>query len=124
MTAVEGIQLSAVMTDDEDLTIHRGTGCLWTDLGYPNSAEMATKSRLAALISDILRDQGWSPVAAAVVTGLPEDVFAYAQRGRLGDISVGDLIEALTRLGCDILITIGAPENERGAVLVQGPDDD
>lgn len=44
---------------------------------------------------------------------------------RLDKISVGDMIEALIRLGSDILITIGeAVEGERGVALVQGPDDD
>lgn len=109
---------------DEDLTIHRGTGCLWTDLGYDNAAEMTAKSRLAARLTDILRERGWRHREAAEATGLPAEIFWHTQRGRLSQVSVGEMIEALTRLGSDILIVVGEPENERGAVLVRGPDDD
>lgn len=124
MTAGSGIQLFGWMTDDEDLTIHRGSGCLWTDLGYPNAAEMTVKSALAHRVNAVLRDRGWAPLAAAEATGLGSDVFANSDRGQLSRINVGDLIEALTRLGADILITVGeAREGERRAALVQGPDD-
>lgn len=150
MTAVSGIQLSAAMTrksipiedltleeitlieaskvdpdGGEDLTIHRGTGCLWTDLGYPNPAEMTVKSALAHRINAILRDRGWSPVAAAEATGLGADLFANADRGQLSKFTVGDLIEALARLGANIVITVGeAVEGERGVALVRGVEDD
>lgn len=110
------------MTDDEDMTIYRGSGCLYTDAGYPNPAEMRTKALLGNSVSVILEERGWRPAAAAEATGLDEQVFVDAQRGRAG---VGHLIEALTRLGADILISVGeADEDRRGAVLVQGPDDE
>lgn len=111
------------MTDDEDhTTIHRGSGCLYTDAGYPNPAEMRTKALLTNRVCVILEERGWRLMAAAEATGLDERVFVDAQRGRAG---VGELIEALTRLGADIVITVGeAREGERGAVLVQGSDDE
>lgn len=113
------------MTEDEDMAIHRGTGCLWTDLGYDNPNEMRVKSDLAHRLNEIVRDQGWAPMAAAAATGLGADLFADADRGQLSKFSVGDLIEALTRLGSDILICVGeAREGERGVALVQGPDED
>lgn len=107
------------------MTIHRGTGCLWADRGYPNPAEMTVKSRLAGRVREVLADRGWALAAAAEATGLDAEVFALADRGQLSRISVGDLIEALTRLGADILITVGeAVEGERGLALVLGADDD
>ncbi len=125
MTAVEWIQLSAGTTDDEDLTIHRGSGCFLTDQGYQNVAETRVRALLANRVALILEARGWSPVAAAEATGLEPEVFVHAHQGRLDKISVGDMIEALIRLGSDILITIGeAVEGERGVALVQGPDDD
>ncbi|CAM5763283.1 helix-turn-helix domain-containing protein [Bosea minatitlanensis] len=113
------------MTDDEEMTIHRGSGCFWTDQGYPNPAEMSVKSRLCGRVTEILLARGWGPLAAAEATGLGADLFALADRGQLSKFSVGELIEALTRLGADILITVGeAREGERGLALVQGVDDD
>ena len=113
------------MTDEDNTTIHRGSGCLWTDLGYDNAAEMTVRSALAHRVNAILSERGWRPIAAAEATGLEVEVFEKSDRGQLSKLNVGDLIEALTRLGADILITVGeAREGERGAVLVQGPDDE
>lgn len=112
------------MSDDEDhTTIHRGTGCLWTDMGYDNAAEMSVKAALAHHLDATLQARGWRHREAAEATGMPAEVFWHTQRGRLDQVSVGEMIEALTRLGCDILIVVGEPENEPGAVLVRGPDD-
>lgn len=105
----------------EDMAIHRGSGCLWTDMGYENPAEMTVKTALALQVCVILEERGWRPAAAAEATGLDVRVFVDAQRNRAG---IGETVEALARLGCDILITVGeAVEGQRGAVLVQGPDD-
>lgn len=120
---IEAFQVD--MTGGEDLEIHRGSGCLWTDLGYPNPAEMSVKSALAHRVNEIVRGRGWSPIAAAEATGLGVEVFAHADRGQLSRISVGDLIEALTRLGAVILIcVVEAQEGERGATLVRSVEDD
>mgnify|MGYP001563175598 CR=1 FL=1 len=110
------------MTDDEHMAIHRGSGCFLTDQGYPNVAEVRVKALLANRVCLILEVRGWSHVAAAEATGLDAEVFVNAERGRCG---VGDLIEALARLGADIAITVGeAVEGERGVALVRGVDDD
>jgi len=110
-----------MMADDEKMTIHRGSGCFLTDQGIQNVAETRVRALLANLVCLVLEERGWSPIAAAEATGLNAEVFVDAERGRCG---VGDLIEAMTCLGADILITVGnAVEDERGIALVQGPDD-
>lgn len=126
MTAVEGIQLSGGMTDDdEDMTIHRGSGCFWTDQGYSKPVEMSVRAALAHRLTAILQSRGWRHREAAKATGLPAEIFWHSEKGRLDQVTVGDLIEALTRLGAGILISVGeAREGERGGAMVQGPDDD
>lgn len=113
------------MTDDEEMTIHRGSGCFWTDQGYPNPVEMSVRAALAHRLNEIVRERGGRHRAAAAATGLPAEIFWHSEKGRLDQVEVGELIEALTRLGADILISVGeAREGERGAALVQGPDDE
>lgn len=109
---------------DEDLTIHRGTGCLWTDLGFDNPAEMSVKAGLAHAISEVMRSRGWSSRAAARRTDIDAHVIEHAIQGRLSKVSVGDLFEVITRLGCDIGISVGTPGDERGDVLVWRTDDE
>jgi predicted XRE-type DNA-binding protein len=109
---------------DEDLTIHRGTGCLWTDLGFSNRAEMEVRARLAAIITDVIREKCWTPGDAARATGMDASIIRSARHGRLSELSAGDLFEVITRLGCDVGISVGPPENKRGAVLVWRADDE
>lgn len=110
--------------EEDNETIHRGTGCLWTDLGFSNPAEMEVRARLAAIITDVIRERGWTPGDAARATGMDTSIIRSARHGHLSQVSAGDLFEVVTRLGCDVGISVGPPENERGAVLVWRTDDE
>ncbi|MBX9910820.1 MAG: helix-turn-helix domain-containing protein [Beijerinckiaceae bacterium] len=109
---------------DEDLTIHRGTGCLWTDLGFSNPAEKEVVARLCAIISDVIRERGWTPGDAARAIDMDAEMIRHAMYGRLSQVTAGDLFEVITRLGCDVGISVGPPQNERGAVMVWRTDDE
>ena len=111
--------------DGEDhTTIHRVQGNLYTHFGAPNGEEL----RLLALRSNeresALRMRGWTPRTAARATGLDERDIAVMKNGSLRRFHAGNLLDALTKLGCSI--TVVSTRLRRGSCVIylQGIDDE
>lgn len=111
------------MTDDEDLTMHRVQGNLYTHFGAPNGEELRLATLLSNEIDSALRERGWTPTAAAEATGLPEQDIRAMRNGNLQWFHVRHPLDALTKLGCNITIVVHPPDEESGVIHVQGIDD-
>ncbi len=92
----------------------RGGTHVYADLGYPNAQEMFRKAQLTREIDKIIKARRWSQQKAAEVMGIPQLKLSEMLRGRFLGISETQMLEGLTRLGCEIQITVG-PARRRTA---------
>ncbi len=80
----------------------RGGTHVYADLGYPNAQEMFRKAQLTREIDKIIKARRWSQQKAAEVMGIPQLKLSEMLRGRFLGISETQMLEGLTRLGCEI----------------------
>ncbi len=86
--------------------ITRGTGNVFTDLGYPDAAERQTKTRLALAVNELLKSRKLKQRETAELLGVPQPKVSALKNYRLDQFSVEKLMEFLTALNQDVEITI------------------
>ncbi|MDQ0467816.1 helix-turn-helix domain-containing protein [Labrys wisconsinensis] len=97
------------MTDSRggfEMTVERGTGNVFADLGLPDAANRQTKTRLALAVTEIIKDRKLRQVEAAKVLGIPQSKVSALMNYRLDGFSVERLMSFLTRLHRDVEIVI------------------
>ena len=87
-------------------TITRGTSNVFTDLGYPDSAERQTKTRLALAVNELLKARKLKQREIATLLGVPQSKVSALKNYRLDQFSVERLMEFLTALNQDVEIMI------------------
>lgn len=98
------------------IPVERGSGNIYTDLGYRDSESMLVKAQLAAKIGEILERRGLTQARAAEILGLTQPKVSAILKGRFRGISEHRLLECLTRLGRDVHIAVKpAPRSSRTA---------
>jgi len=88
--------------------IERSSGNVYTDLNFPDAAEMLVKAQLVAKIGEILRARKWTQQQASKVLGISQPKLSKMLRGQFRGISEAKMMECLTKLGRDIRIVIGS----------------
>jgi len=88
------------------IPVERGSGNVYTDLGYPDSESMLVKAQLAAKIAEILQRRAHTQARAAEILGLTQPKVSALLKGRFRGISEHRLMECLIRLGRDVHIVI------------------
>jgi len=97
------------------IEIHRSSGNVYADLGYPDAEEMLVKARLVRKISEIIRGKGLTQVETARILGLTQPKVSALLRGQFRGISERKLIDCLTSLGRDVEIVVkDAPRRRDG----------
>ena len=94
------------MKKDPDTRIKRGTTNVFADLGFPDAESHLLKAELVTRIQGVITAQELTQVAAAKRTGLSQPDVSRLLNGQFRDVSVERLMRLLTRLGCDVDITI------------------
>jgi len=89
--------------------VTEGSGNVFADLGLPNPEQELLKAQLTLQIYTILNDSGMTQVEIAKILGV---------RNRVGNFSVGRLMEFLTALRQDVEITVRPTNKEHGALSV------
>ena len=90
----------------------KGTGNVYADLGYRDSAGMEMKARLVAQIREIIAQRGLTQAKAAKILGLTQPKLSKLLRGQFRGVSERRLLDCLTRLGRDVRIIVQrAPRN-------------
>ena len=95
------------------ITIERGSGNVFADLGLPDAGEMLVKARLAAKIDEIIRSRRWTQQEAASVLGLTQPKLSNLLRGNFRGISETRMLDCLVRLGRDVRIVVGPARASR-----------
>ncbi len=94
------------MKNDPDTRIMRGTKNVFSDLGFPDAETHLLKAELVTRIQRVITSQELTQVAAAKRMGLSQPDVSRLLNGQFRDVSVERLMRLLTRLGCDVDITI------------------
>jgi predicted XRE-type DNA-binding protein len=103
-------------------TIVRGTSKVLADLGYADAETHLLKAKLVTRIQGAITAQKMTQVMAAKRMGLSQPDVSRLLNGQFRDVSVERLMRLLTRLGCDIDITIrrhGKPAAARDTIHLQ-----
>lgn len=88
------------------ISVEKGSGNVYADLGYPDSDAMLVKAQLTAKIAEIIRRRGLTQAQTAEVLGLTQPKVSALLKGQFRGISEHRLLECLTRLGRDVHIVI------------------
>ena len=86
-------------------------GNVFEDLGFPQAEAkvMLEKTKLVSALRTMIEDAGWTRAKAAKAMGMTSERLVGLFHGDHDDISVSQLLDFLTRLGCDIQVTINPP---------------
>jgi len=98
--------------------VTRGTGDVFTDLGFRDAPERRTKLKLAKAINEALSERGLTQAAAAAVLGVNQPKVSALTHYRLDGFSVERLLGFLTALGRDIDIVVKRRTRARGRIAV------
>lgn len=94
------------MKKDPETRIKRGTKNVFADLGFPDPETHLLKAELVTRIQQVIAEQNLTQTAAAKHMGLSQPDVSRLLNGQFRDISLERLMRLLTRLGCDVDITI------------------
>ena len=94
------------MKKGPDTRITRGTNNVFADLGFPDAETHLLKAELVTRIQRVITAQELTQIAAAKRMGLSQPDVSRLLNGQFRDVSVERLMRLLTRLGCDVDITV------------------
>jgi predicted XRE-type DNA-binding protein len=89
-----------------DKILHRGSGNVYKDLGFPDAEEMQAKAALVSRIMSIVKKKKWTQEKASIVLGVPQPKISLLSRGQFSGFSLGKLITLLNKLNQDIEIVV------------------
>ncbi|MDQ6971919.1 MAG: helix-turn-helix transcriptional regulator [Mariprofundaceae bacterium] len=88
------------------IEIEKSSGNVYADLGLPDAEEMIVKARLAAKISEIIKQRHLTQQQASEMLGMPQSKISNMLRGNFRGISEAKMIACLNLLGRDIQIVV------------------
>ena len=95
------------ITEIDGIEIQEGSGNVFADLGFPDAEERLAKSRLAALITEIIDQKGWTQAEAAEQLDTHQPAISALRRGTLRSITYDRLVGWILTLGRPIEIRVG-----------------
>ena len=96
----------------------RGTGNVFSDLGYPDAAERHAKLRLAYALNQVMAQRQLTQAAAAQILGLTQPKVSALRNYKLAGFSVERLMTLLTALDQDVEIVIRQKPRSRRAARI------
>lgn len=107
------------------------SGNVYADLGFDDPDEEMVKAELALVNSRYIGQQQWTDDQAARTLGIKAERLAAVREGRLGRVSITNLIQLLRRMNFDVEISVApnpsAARSARYGVVSGGrtdlPDD-
>jgi predicted XRE-type DNA-binding protein len=91
------------MSDD---MIHEGSGNVFADLGFADPATHMLKAELVRKLDSIMKSRDLSQSATARLIGVGQPDLSKLLGGRFREMSVERLLRMLTRLDCDVDISV------------------
>ena len=86
--------------------IHRSSGNVFTDLGFPpeEAAHLLIRSDLMIQLESILKERGLTQAKAAKLLGVSQPRISDVVRGRSELFSIDTLVDMLARLGVSVTL--------------------
>ena len=91
---------------ESNITIERGSGNVFKDLGLPEPEAALTRAELSILIEQSIRRRGLTLVRAASLLGVRQSTVSNIRRGQLAGYSTDRLFRFLNALGHDVKIVV------------------
>ncbi|MCH7615823.1 MAG: XRE family transcriptional regulator [Nitrospinae bacterium] len=98
--------------------IARGSGNVFTDLGFDNPEEMETKAKLVSQINAIIKKRKLTQKEAGAILGIPQSRVSDLARGGLSGVSVDRLFRLLNKLDREIEIIVKRKRSRRPATTI------
>lgn len=99
-------------------------GNIYQDSGHPRWREMRAKALVANRIALIREKTGWSIEEFERETGAAPGLLGEMERGRFDGIDLAAMFSILSACSCNVVITIGEPEEGGGHIHVESLNDD
>lgn len=100
------------------MTVTRGSGNVFADLGYADAEERRTKLRLAHAVVGAVAERRLTQARAAALMGIKQPKVSALMRYRLDGFSVERLMDFLTALGRDVRIVVRRKPRSRAAARI------
>src|SRR5437899_3309754 len=109
------------MKNNTRIAVKKGTGNIFSDLGFHNPDREQLKARLTLQIYRLIKNRGLTQVEAGKILGLKQPHVSSLMRGQSGVFSVERLMDFLTALGQDVEITVRPTRKHHGdfSLIVQ-----
>jgi len=95
------------------ITVKRGSGNVFADLGFDNPEEEKLKAQLVREIRDIIKRRRLTQSKAAELLGLKQPDVSTLLAGRVHKFSLERLLRCVHRLDRDVRIVIGPKRRAR-----------
>ncbi len=89
------------------MTVKRGSGNVFADLGFDNPEEEKLKAQLVREIRDVIKCRRLTQAKAAELLGLKQPDVSTLLAGRVHKFSLERLLRCVRRLDRDVRIVIG-----------------
>ena len=99
--------------------VTRGTGNVFSDLGFPDAAERQARLRLAYALNQALEARKFSQAAAAETLGVTQPSLSALRHYRLAGFSLERLMNLLTAVDFDVEIVIRKKPRSRKAARIR-----
>ena len=103
--------------ESNDITVERGSGNVFADLGLPDADAHLVKAELVSRIDDIIGNRGITQTEASRLLGLSKPEVSRLLRGEFREHSLERLFRLLTALGRDVDIVIRQSRSADGGKL-------
>jgi predicted XRE-type DNA-binding protein len=97
------------------ISVKRGSGNVFADLGFERPEEELLKAQLVREIRDIIKRRRLTQAKAAVLLGLKQPDVSALITGRVHKFSLERLLRSVRRLDRDVLMVIRPKRSARGA---------
>ena len=87
-------------------TIEMGSGNVFADLGYADADSHLFMAQLVTRMKDVMTQRHLTQSAAAKAAGVSQPDISRLLKGHFRDVSVERIMRMLTRLGCDVEVTV------------------
>ena len=87
-------------------TVDVGTGDIFRDLGYADSAERKLRVHLAMRVNETIKDKHLTQAATSALFGIPQLHISELKHYKLNRFSSERLLHFMTQLDCDVEIVI------------------
>ncbi len=94
------------MAKNEKITVTKGSGNIFADIGSKNPDELKVKAQIAATINSIVKNRHITQKEAAGILGVTQPQVSDLNNGKLKHFSIERLFEFLNALGRDVEIVI------------------